>query len=254
MSKRARTVATILLFVAVVLLIVTAFVSDAYPDLGGVLFAIGLLTLLGALTSHVLGRYWAKGDLEDDARVTVLPFLRLIAQDVDPGAKVDIWLPLVSAVDQKRLMRKKKLKPSRGKLVQTTFTAATGRVSVPLVDGTTIDLAIDRRYFRFAHSYWTRGRSGKLKRKTKVKWKVLVQIRTAVTPPESKLEWDERAQPVVTGSAKTKLKEKTKGSRHIRAMVRTYKAKSVGKRPAFAVDGEEVLGMAMQLCATLKAA
>ena len=120
MSKRARTVATILLFVAVVLLIVTAFVSDAYPDLGGVLFAIGLLTLLGALTSHVLGRYWAKGDLEDDARVTVLPFLRLIAQDVDPGAKVDIWLPLVSAVDQKRLMRKKKLKPSRGKLVQTT--------------------------------------------------------------------------------------------------------------------------------------
>ena len=255
-SKRARTLGRVGLVLSVIMLFITAFISDSGSD-AGLPVALALLSvalLIGSVVSFILAWHWKRWDLEDDARITLLPFLRFIADDIAPRGKISVWLPLVCAVDQKRLKRKKRVPVSRGKLTQTTFTAATGRISVPLIDGATVDLAIDRTYFLFVHSYWTTGRSGKMKHKTKKKWKVIVQVKAAVTPPGSKLEWDETAVPVVDGGGKIKFKEKEKGGRHIRAVVRTYKAKSVGTRPAFAVDGEDVLGMVMQLYSTLKAA
>ena len=210
-----------------------------------VLVAVGVIVCLATffiVKTVMLGRI----DLANDFRETLVPFLRVIEEDIEPKGKLSLELDLSAPDSKAKLVEKRKLPPGRFiKLTETIYVDPWCKAVIPLTAGNQITLTIEKRPSCFQRTY-RNARGNKIK--TKVKWKLLTTVTMTLSPNPDDFQWDQEDVQTLAQSEKVKLANK-KGH-DVCKLVQRYKAKSA-TLPTDSVDPDELVGMCMRLCSML---
>lgn len=184
-------------------------------------------------------------DLENDLRLTILPFLDAIKDDVQPKGKITLDLNLLNTIHAQNKQPSRNLPTQFRKLVETPFRQQICAVKVPLVNGITLLLDISREALRFDRTYTSR--SGKIKNKRK--WKLNVTVAAGLIPDGEMVRYDSEA--IGNLAADQKVKQKGEACQ----LVRRFKFKSINSAPPEqSVEPGDIIAMFMTLCKTLKSA
>jgi hypothetical protein len=201
-----------------------------------------------AIWAYLRYRHWKKIDLDNDFRESLLPFLQIIAPDIDPTRPMKLLLDLAGPAEDKVIDRRE-LPPGRfKKVVRTTYHDPWCRLNMPLADGTRLLLTL-KNFHVTVKRQWKNQR-GKLK--TKLKWSKVVTVKAGLIPNATAVEVDlDRVRALSRAERLTVVKRN-----RVQAVMLTkkYKAKGVGEQPEDALVGEELLRLFFLLGSTLKAA
>jgi hypothetical protein len=220
---------------------------------GGFLSVLcALLGVAGIALAVYHGLRWSrfkKVDLANDFRACVPPLLDVLAEDMEDKAKVKMELDM-AGIGKSKQVKKGKIDPGRfRKVIETIYQDPWCSLTAPLVDGSQAVLNIENQFIAHERHWTKRSRSGKIKFKSKTKWKKLVHVSAAIVPNAENFEWDDAAVDARAAEEKLKMAEK-KGCRVCR-LVRKFKFSDVNKQPDGVVPAEEIVGMFMHLFSML---
>lgn len=226
-----------------ILIFGSIFVVSILPAAVWLTGPVALGLIIAAIVFGVKASGLGKMDLENDLRLTLLPFLETIKEDIPPKGKIGLDLRLLSTVNKENNIGSTDLPTNFIKLTETQFEQKTCSATVPLENGSTLTLDITRLMSRFDRRY----RSARGKYKSKRKWKALITVAAGLTPSGESVSFDDER---VGGLAyEEKVKQKDNACR----LVRRFKFKSAdGNPPEEAVKPDDIIGMFMTLCKTLK--
>ena len=209
-------------------------------------FAVGGIGLIIAIIFTVKTQKLGGIDLKNDFRESLLPFLEIIQEDIEPKGKVELDLELSSPISRAKKQGKTILPPGRfNKLTETLYLDPWCRASIPLAEGNRLELTIEKRTSAFDRSY----RSSSGKHKTKRKWRMLTICTAVLYPNAENFAWD--AEGISELSTERKIKLSTKKGTEVCRLVLKTKDKSGMKAPTSTVKPEALVGLCMDLCAML---
>ena len=219
---------------------------------GGVPQALLVLPLAalaaGAALAICHGARWSrfrKLDLANDFRLCIPPLLDVLADDLEPRAKVRLQLDM-AGIGKEKLVRKHNIPPGRfRKVIESVYHDPWCHLAAQLADGSQLVLDIENHLIEHDRRWTTRSRSGKTKFKRKSKWKKLVVVSAAVVPNAERLAWDEGEVGARSTDEKLKLAEK-KGAKVCR-LVRKFKFSAVNQQPDGVASSDDIVGMFMEL-------
>ncbi|MBU2549982.1 MAG: hypothetical protein KKB20_16340 [Proteobacteria bacterium] len=252
LRSSSRTWGYTLLVLSFILSIGTAIVAGAVSD--GDLPEWLLYILMPAipvsigLTVFLLIRAWRlkRVDMANDFRVSLVPFLEAMAEDIEPRAKIQMELNTAGPVLNK-LTSKQEVPPGRFKrVVETVYSDPWLSMEAPLAGGSRLMLHIENTY-QSQDRYW-KNSSGKSKHKCK--WKKWVTVTAGLAPNPDLLSFETMETSRPAEGEKIKLRERTSGQKA--ASTRKFKFKSVNEVPEEAVTVEDLIGMFLGLAAKLK--
>jgi hypothetical protein len=232
--------------------------------LGGIFGIIAIVTLLltvlvtyyaalAAIPSGALAVYYGMRwrrfrsvALVNDFEVVVLPFLRIIAEDVDQDARISLKLDMSGPTDDK-IITTKEMPPGRfKKVIQTIHRDPWCHLNVPLAEGSRLLLTVTNTYL----SEDRRWKNARRKSKRRVKWKKVVKVTAGLIPNGRNTEFDQKA--VRAGTKKERLKLAEKKHRTVARLTRTFKFKAVNQLPQESVSAKELVQMFFQLGSLLE--
>ena len=249
--KKCRKKAVISAVVIFAGLFITIFGSAA-TDGNPVFFIVCCSVLLAAVMATVFygikTSRLSKIDLANDFRITLLPLLEMLKEDIAPQGRVLLDLDMKLGTEKACRTSSQKIDPGRfKKLVETIYDTRACHAVFPLVNGTKLHLSIARRYFAYKRFY--RSSSGKYK--SKIKWKLLTTVATEVHPPQNRLDLNSEKVSKLQKEEKIQLKEKS--GHQVCRLIRRFKFKSPdGRTPDNCVEPEKIVDMYMQLCSALE--
>jgi hypothetical protein len=155
---------------------------------GPLLYAVPVLgcTIGMGYLGYRKGKQWRSVDIPDEVRLTLLPVLQSLRQDLHPGRKIRVQLAL-RVFDEDQHKTKRSLPPGRNKsLTEHTYDEPVGMVRLPLANGAFVVIRMSNHYIRITRSYSNaRGKS-----KTKNKWKKQTWVTCIMIPESPSIEWN----------------------------------------------------------------
>ena len=219
--------------------------AAAFPALGVV---VGLVALGGIALAVYHGARWSRFkrmDLANDFRLCLPPLLDVLAEDMEPRAKVQLQLDM-AGIGKDKLVSQHAIPPGRfRKVTESIYHDPWCHLAARLADGSQLVLDIENHLIEHDRRWTTRSRSGKTKFKRKSKWKKLVIVSAAIVPNAEHLAWDEGEVSARSADEKLKLAEK-KGARVCR-LVRKFKFSAVNEQPDGVASPKDIVGMFMEL-------
>lgn len=205
----------------------------------GLALLVFIPALIIAIRKYSRKSKLARVDLDNDFRSTLLPFLKIMSEDLSPDKPVDLALDLAGRTD-KKMIKKAELPPGRFKKVtQTVWTDPWCRLSGSLVDGSKISLTITN-HFTSQERQWRNARG---KSKSKTKWKKISIVTAGLRPDPEQFQMAQSSGQAQAG----KLKIVDRGNGKIVRLTNKVRFTSVGEPPDQAVSAQTIVGMFMRL-------
>lgn len=248
---KAKTHRTIT-FVCMIIFIVGGIFVGAVAE-NVIIFAagvpIGILFLILTLRINTKMNELKKEDLEDDFKMTILPLLRDLYQDIRDKGKVRISFDMNSVIQKENITNNERLREIKGKMIKTDYHKHCGSLFIPLLNGMNLIVGLIKDYSCFKHSYWKKSSSGKMKYKTKKKWKQLVTVVTTLKTGEDNINLSPRE--IERLAQEEKVKQGIKGSDRVLTLIRKFKFKTVEDNPKDIIEPNVIINMLMRLCNAL---
>lgn len=219
---------------------------------GGWIFFISvpaiILCIIGIVVFMLKGSRLKKFDLTNEFRITLLPFLQAISEDIRPGSRIKMSLDMSGATEEK-VIKNEEIPPGRfKKLVETIYDDPWLKMEIVLAEGSRLLLNIESQYI--CHDrYWRNPRG---KHKHKAKWKKLVKVTAGLAPNNEMINYDRDVIENISQSDKMRFAEKTGGE--LARLTRKFKFKAVNEAPEESVTTDDLLGMLFQLGSALRPA
>lgn len=177
-EARAQLLNIIISFVVLSFLgiFVIAFMDGFYP-----VIAIELLFLVMTVLALILRWQLGKIDIHNNLREFVVPMVNLIGQDMAANRKITLDLDLRGKTHASKLKDTKKEDPgwlSYPKLTTSIYEDPWFNMTGELIDGSKVMLTVDDQITQIDRTY--KGRSGKIKSKTKYKVKSMIKAGLAL--------------------------------------------------------------------------
>jgi hypothetical protein len=240
-AKRKR-----LLFLALflILLIATFFLGAAFA-LPGALIG-GLLSsacLVAAGVFHSRAKKLQDMDLMSDFRTVLIPFLKILQEDLRKKAPIHLSMNL-AGLKPGKVVREGQVAPGRFKSVsERVYSDRWCSMSMRMADESIVRL----RLVNLVHRQERRWKNPRGKPKKKVKWKKVVLLSATLFPSVKHLRWNKAR--VQEGARADRVRiVKRKGIPGVR-IVRKFKFKTVDKEPLATIKAKEMTRLLMHLYA-----
>jgi hypothetical protein len=231
-------------------------------------WGLALALPVGAAAAYLIVRSWQLRslDLNDGFRTALTPFLKIIAEDLDPKRPVELRLDL-SGPTKDKIVSKETIPPGRfGKVVRTVYEDPWCRLTARMANHGKIFLAMSDIYRMDTRRYRTGG---------KIKWKKVWKKKVRVTAgliPGSHFFFDRAAAEAVAKKQKAASARKRPGEEpteqtgefklqvvrrngvQVGKLTRKYKFRDVNKPPKDTVSPDDVMGMFFKLASVLRPA
>jgi hypothetical protein len=215
------------------------------PVLAGGLLLLTALCVVAMIYHLARLILLSRVDLADSFRLLLVPVLNELEEDLDPKAKVRLYLDLRGPVKGKIVRTRKLPAPRWTTIIESVYRDRWLRLVLELADGNVIRLEAFDVYTLLDRRRWQRGRRGKIKRKRKLKWRKAAVARVSLCVNNPDQIWDRDHLGRVNASAPLKLRNRN--GKKFCGVVRKEKFKSVGKPPAETIAVSEIVGAMMLL-------
>ncbi len=221
--RRAKWIVGLLVVVGILLIITDPVAPGLAIGLGATMVAAGVAIWFKAR------RRWRERGLMEDFQGLLLPFLREVAEDLDPKRPVELELDLAGPVEGKR---ERQWQEKRGghTFVFTLFRDPWLRLRARLRDGNLMELSCTNNWLRRVRSY-----------KKKTKWKKEAVVKAAVIARNPALKWREAGD----RDGGFRFDPSKRGGRL--SLVRKFKFKGPDAPPLDVPPVEEVVAMFMEI-------
>jgi len=188
---------------------------------------------------HRKGKEWRSVDVPDEVRLSLLPVLQSLRQDLHPGRKIRVNLKLsVFDVDQHKTERK--LPPGKNRsLTEHTYDEPVGMVRIPLANGAFAVIRMANHYVKLTRSYTNpRGKS-----KTKLKWKKRSTVSCVLIPESPSVQWNDKRAKKHVDPQHERLKLSKKRGVTVGSLRRCYVFKAADDHPEDTFPPEQIMKM-----------
>jgi hypothetical protein len=218
------------------------------PGYAIIALVVGLFVsfIVLAVTNGKKASALKKIDLANDFRMSLIPFLVELAEDVDAKARVKLSLDFAGMADNKIVLNRE-IPPGRfRKVTQTVYRDPWCHLALELEDDNLLVLDIRNQIIKI-HREWRNPRG---KSKSKTKYNKMAAVSATIVPDAKDLEWNEAKLQERAAQDKLKVADKRQGK--LCRLTRKWKFKTINEEPNVSVAPNEIMGMFLQLYAMLR--